>query len=94
MAAKASQVSSLVIGLGQVEEESRQLIWPRPQHGNGTVKFIIVWRRMEWGPQSKWAADTYSILPYEYQERISCEYKEKYVYLIAGATMYDFPVIT
>lgn len=22
------------------------------------------------------------------------EYKEKYVYLIAGATMYDFPVIT
>lgn len=28
MAAKASQVSSLVIGLGQVEEESRQLIWP------------------------------------------------------------------
>lgn len=49
---------------------------------------------LEWRPQSKWAADTYSILPYEYQERISCEYKERYVYLIAGATMYDFPVIT
>lgn len=48
--------------------------------------------------ESKWAADTYSILPYEYEyeyrERISCEYKERYVYLIAGATMYDFPVIT
>lgn len=93
MAAKASQVSSLVIGLGQVEEESRQLIWPATPAREWNCK-IHNCMETEWGPQSKWAADTYSILPYEYQERISCEYKEKYVYLIAGATMYDFPVIT
>lgn len=66
----ASQVLSLVIGLGQVESQCRQLIWPRPRLEPGmewNCKFHNCIRR-KMKTESKWAADTYSILTYECHE--------------------------